>query len=146
MDAGKDLTSPFALLGNEWLDPDTQYTWKKPLLVLADELAGSCGDIFPMYMQRNGVSRIFGERTMGLGGNVEPITGSYGLGNSLAQARLTRGMFTTVQAEGIYSDEQWVENNGIVPDVHYTHTVEDYRRGYLAYVQTFSEQLLAELE
>lgn len=44
-DAGQALTAPLPLFGGNQLLPDDQYVWTKPLLVLIDELAGSCGDM-----------------------------------------------------------------------------------------------------
>ncbi len=132
MDEGQSITAPMPLIGFEYVQPDKKYTWKKPVLVLADELAGSCGDIFPMYMQRNGIAKIFGERTMGLGGNVEEVIK---LPYSAASVRLTRGLFTTYKADGEYRTADLVENNGITPDYKFQHTVSDVREGFVGYVE-----------
>jgi len=137
MDQGKSITEPMPLVGFEYVQPDAQYTWKKPILVLADELAGSCGDIFPMYMKRNNIAKIFGERTMGLGGNVEEVIT---LPYSVATVRMTRGLFTTYKPDGRYTNEELVENNGILPDIHHEVTVNDFRQGFVDYVKAFSEE------
>ena len=134
MDEGKSITSPMPLIGYEYVQPDKSYTWKKPMLVLADELAGSCGDIFPMYIQRNGNAKIFGERTMGLGGNVEEVIK---LPFSRASVRLTRGLFTTYRPDQTYRNSYYVENNGITPDIAVSHTVNDTRSGFVGYVESF---------
>lgn len=133
---GKRLSDPMPVIGFEYVEPDKSYTWKKPILVLADELAGSCGDIFPMYMQRNGIAKIFGERTMGLGGNVEEVVK---LPYSRAAVRLTRGLFTTYRPDLSYSRDDLVENNGITPDIRHGLTVEDFRGGFVNYVKAFSD-------
>lgn len=139
-DEGKSLTSPIPLFAGEMVAPDKDYQWKKPVLVLHDEMAGSCGDIFPMLMKRNNVAKTFGKRTMGLGGNVEPVAQ---LSYSNGQLRLTRGLFTTYRPDGAYTDADLVENNGIEPTIGYSHTVEDFRKGYQKYVESFSEAAIA---
>lgn len=79
---------------------------------------------------------------MGLGGNVESLT----LPHSQAQVRVTRGLFTTYQGmnRGDYKQDLFVENNGIEPDVHFEHSLDDIRAGYIAYVEAFSKQALLE--
>jgi hypothetical protein len=138
MDDGKSISDPMPLLGYEFVQPDSKYTWKKPVLVLADELAGSCGDIFPMYMKRNGIAKIFGERTMGLGGNVEEVIQ---LPYSQASVRLTRGLFTTYSPESNYAESELVENNGITPDIAHKPTVDDFRAGFVEYFEKFSTEV-----
>jgi C-terminal processing protease CtpA/Prc len=133
-DEGKNLSEPVPLAGTKLIS-HTDYTWKKPVLVLADELAGSCGDIFPMLMKRNSVAPIFGQRTMGLGGNVEAIAP---LQNSRMEIRLTRGLFTTWEPSGNYDAASFVENNGITPDLPFAISLRDFRMGYLEYVNAFS--------
>lgn len=141
---GETLTDPVTFDYDFWLQPHEDFTWKKPMLVLADELAGSCGDIFPMLMKHNNIAPIFGERTMGLGGNVESIT----LSNSQAKFRLTRGLFTTYQGQvrADYDQARFVENNGIQPDTHYQHRVEGVRQGYTDYVRAFTKRALEEIK
>ncbi|MGE0174367.1 MAG: S41 family peptidase [Oligoflexales bacterium] len=136
------LTRPFPLLETEMLSGHADYTWKKPILLLADELAGSCGDIFPMLMKQNGIAKILGKRTMGLGGNVEEV-GT--LTHSRATFRLTRGLFNTFKADGKYSDEEFVENNGVTPHYDYTHTLSDFRQGYVDYFKTVSDTALQQI-
>lgn len=135
LEQGKAMTEPMPLMGYEKLEPDTQYTWKKKVLVMADELAGSCGDIFPMLMKRGGVAKIFGERTMGLGGNVEEVVK---LPNSQASVNLTRGLFLSWKPEG-YTADDIVENAGITPDIHRPLTLEDARGGFVGYLKAASD-------
>ena len=134
---------PYPLSGLNTIRPDATFTWKKPLLVLVDELAGSCGDIFPMLVQRNHVAKIFGQTTMGLGGNVDD--GAIALPYSQATVDITRGLYTTYRPDGTYSNADLMENNGVTPDISYTHTVNDFRAGYVNYVQTFSASALAQI-
>jgi hypothetical protein len=140
--AGKYLTDlPIPLDGNTMIRSG-DYTWKKPVMVLADELSGSCGDIFPMLMQRNNIAKIFGERTMGLGGNVVDAPT---LINSQADVRLTRGLYLTYKPDGNYTKDDIVENNGIKPDYPYKPTVEDFRAGFTAYVEAFSDMAIEQI-
>ena len=110
--------------------------WKKPILVTVDELCGSGGDAFPMLMKQNGLAKIFGRRTAGLGGSVEQVIE---LPHSRAKLSLTRGLFTTFRPDGQYPDSVFVENNGVTPDIEYTHTVQDFREGYKNYFEAFSK-------
>ena len=142
-DAGQRLSDPIALFtGNTVVDP-TRAVWKKPMLVLIDELAGSCGDIFPMLVKANKRAKLFGQQTMGLGGNVEPVGE---LNNSRISLRLTRGLFTTHKADGNYQASDFVENNGVMPDISYSHTVDDVRGGYTDYIKAFSDEAINQIE
>lgn len=137
IDAGQHLTTlPYAFGANNYIRPDKDFTWTKPVLVLANDLSGSCGDLFPTMMQRNGRSKIFGERTMGLGGSVEEMEA---LTNSRVVVRLTRGLLTDYREDGKYDPATFVENNGVTPDIHRPLTVDDVRSGYIDYVKAFSE-------
>lgn len=137
-DEGRErLTPPLPIIGGKKrILPDDQFVWTKPMLVLIDELAGSCGDVFPMLMQANQVAPLFGAKTMGLGGSVE----IFGLSNSRSQLRLTRGLFTFHRESEIYTAEDWIENNAVIPDIPYRHTVKDFRNGFVNYVDTFSRE------
>lgn len=143
-DAGKSITDkPAALWGSRKNNPPTDFHWTKPMLVLIDELAGSCGDIFPMLVRDNGRAKLFGSRTMGLGGNVEEVAL---LTNSNAALRLTRGLFTTNRDDGIYPTTALMENNGVAPDYPYEHNVADFRGGFVGYVRAFSDKALEQIQ
>jgi hypothetical protein len=120
--------------------PDEKYTWRKPVLLLIDELDGSGGDAFPMLMTRSGAATAFGQHTAGMGGSVETVET---LNHSGAQLSLTRGLFNSHDPTGAYPTE--IENNGIAPAPEHTHviSVEDFRAGYLAYVAAFSSAATA---
>jgi hypothetical protein len=142
-DAGKSIVDkPVSLWGTRKTRPAVDFHWKKPMLVLADELAGSCADIFPMLVRDNKRGKIFGQRTMGLGGNVEEVRE---LTNSQAKVRLTRGLYTTNRDDGKYTPEMMMENNGVLPDYPYTHTVADFRAGFTGYVEAFSEKAIEQI-
>jgi hypothetical protein len=130
--------TPFSFSLREILPPAPGgAVWKKPVLVLIDELCGSGGDSFPMLMKANGLGKLFGNRTAGLGGSVEKVIDLPYTRSSLS---VTRGLFTTFKPNGQYSDSDYVENNGVTPDVSYTHTVKDFREGFETYFKAFSDE------
>jgi hypothetical protein len=142
-DAGLWLTAPIAWLSgaNSILTP-ADYHWKKPMIVLTDELSASCADIFPALIKHNKTAMIFGERTMGAGGNVE----TFGtLTHSRTTVTGTRGLFVISNPNGVYTESDYIENNGVMPDLLYDHTVTDTRAGYVKYIESFSNYALAQI-
>lgn len=143
-DDGKLLSEPIAIFTDSLkLAPFGDYKWKKPRLVLIDELAGSCGDVFPMILRDNNASKFFGKRTMGLGGNVEQVGV---LNNSQVKISMTRGLFMTNKEDGKYQESDYIENNGVQPDYPYSHTVQDFRNGFVNYVEEFSKKAVEQIE
>jgi C-terminal processing protease CtpA/Prc len=139
-DKGLHLTEvPVTFGGSEYL-PAASITFNKPILLLVDELAGSCGDILPALMKENKTATLFGERTIGLGGNVEQVIT---LPNSQISVNLTRGLFFVFNPTGEYDMKNAVENNGVTPDIHYQHTVKDVRAGYVEYFKSLSKAATA---
>ncbi|MBX3227566.1 MAG: hypothetical protein KIT84_14525 [Labilithrix sp.] len=118
--------------GEPTLSPHPLVTWKGPILVLQDELAGSCGDVFPALMQNGGVAKTFGARTAGMGGP----RGDYTLPVSNAYLALTSGLFGPADGEGGIEN---IENDGVVPDYPRALTPADLRNGYVDYVRDFSK-------
>ncbi len=142
-DAEEGVAPPLPFDPAPELLPDDEYVWNKPVLILIDELAGSCGDMFPLLVKNNGLAPLFGRRTMGLGGNVEqfgPLT------NSDAMLSLTRGLATTYRADGQYATEDFVENRGVVPDIEHEIAVDDFRGGFVQYMTHFSQVLSSLIE
>ena len=135
-DAGQSLSAPVPLFTGSFFATKPAYRWSKPMLLLVDELAGSCGDMFPMIVKANKRAQIFGQRTMGLGGNVEEVGI---LNNSRLHVSLTRGMFYPYNPARGPIDSDFIENAGVTPDINYSHTVDDYRAGYVGYVKSFSD-------
>jgi hypothetical protein len=119
--------------GENLLAPHPAMQWTKPVLVLIDELAGSCADIVPMLLKNGGVAKTFGTRTMGLGGNVEEVMT---MPFSRAKLSLTRGLFGSYKDNP--ADIPLIENNGVLPDYPYRHTLVDRRAGFVGYVKAFS--------
>lgn len=143
-DKGDFLSEPFPLFSSG--SPYTvkmAYTWEKPMIVLIDELAGSCGDIFPMLVKANKRAPLFGQQTMGLGGNVEEVGR---LNNSRVIVKLTRGLFFPFKPDGSTTEADYIENNGVLPDIEYNHTVSDFRNGYVDYIKQFSEKAIEQIK
>lgn len=138
-EAGLRLTKdPFSFSMREVLPPAPGgAVWKKPVLILIDELCASGGDAVPMMLKANKLARLFGNRTSGMGGSVEKVID---LPFTRASLNLTRGLFTTFKPDGNYTDADFIENNGVTPDVQYTHTVKDVRDGFDAYFTAFSDE------
>ncbi len=122
------------------IDP-IEVGWTKPFVVLADELSFSGGDALPMLVKGSKQGVVFGARTGGLGGTVELSATTT---NTQGELRLTRGLFVATKADGAYVDADFVEDNGVVPDVPYTLKVADYRSGYVPYVKAFSDLAVAQ--
>jgi C-terminal processing protease CtpA/Prc len=101
--------------------------------MLIDEMSGSGGDAFPAMMQGLGRAMLFGSRTMGAGGHVLEMAALPYSGNSL---RMTKSLF-------FRPDGTAVENNGVVPEVGYTITRDDFLYGYRNYQATYLAKLLS---
>ncbi|MGZ3771021.1 MAG: S41 family peptidase [Bdellovibrio sp.] len=136
-DNGDFLAEPFALFTGTKYTVRKSANWSKPMLVLIDELAGSCGDLFPMLVKANKRAQLFGQKTMGLGGNVEEVGQ---LNHSRVKIRMTRGLYSPYHPDGKYVETDFVENNGVAPDIQYSHTVEDFRNDFTDYVKQFSDK------
>ena len=141
-DHGDLLSEPIPLFSGAFYAQKQAMTWTKPMLVLIDELAGSCGDMFPMLVRANHRAKMFGQNTMGLGGNVEEVGI---LANSRVTVKLTRGMFYPYRADRAPTQDEFIENHGIAPDYVYNHTVSDLRAGYFTYVKSFSDKALEQI-
>lgn len=136
-DQGKFLSESIPLFSGSFYAQKRDFVWSKPMLVLVDELAGSCGDMFPMLVKANSRAKLFGMPTMGLGGNVEEVGQ---LPNSRIAIRMTRGLFFPYSPGRAPTPGEYIENNGVAPDISYQHTVDDFRAGFVEYVKAFSEE------
>jgi hypothetical protein len=108
--------------------PDFSFGWRKPFVILADELSFSGGDALPMLVKASKQGVVFGARTAGLGGTVELGTTTSAINGDL---RVTRGLFVATKPDGNYVDADFVEDNGVLPDVPYTVKAADFRAGYV---------------
>ena len=125
-------SDPTTILGGNMLPPSPNVQWNKPVLVLHDALSVSCADFFPAILQNAGIAKTFGVRTMGGGGNVEPVLTQT---HSGAQLYLTRGMGGPYNPNGA---PKLIENEGVTPDFVHPNTVADLRAGFTDYATSFS--------
>jgi len=122
-----NLTGSFGMIQPQ---PTVRYT--KPILMLINEFDFSGGDAFPALMKDNGRVTLFGAQTTGAGGNVS----EYGpLANSHFKFSLTESLMVRPNGE-------YMENRGIVPDIAYSITEDDFMNGYRNYVRAFTVEAL----
>ena len=132
------LTTQTGITGRDFYQPnEVHYT--KPIVVLADEMAGSGGDAFPSmlgFAMGGAVPRatLIGTQTSGLDGHVQEMSPLY---YSRFSGRLTKSLF--YRADGVP-----VENNGAVPSAEnrYTPTYNDFVDGYREYQAFYLNKLL----
>ncbi len=128
---GDFLTAKTSISGvKEILPNEVRYT--KPIIMLIDEMSGSGGDAFPSLMQGHGRVTLLGSKTMGAGGHVVEQPS---LPHSGIRIRMTKSLF--FRPDGVP-----VENNGVVPDISYRHTVEDITNGFTQYQRFYLEKLV----
>ncbi len=108
--------------------PEVQYT--KPLLVLINELAYSCGDLFPAILQDNGRAILFGKKTTGAGGGMEKYTYPNQFG--VCSFTLTTSLIYRL-------DGTLIENNGVTPDIPYEITMRDLEDNYADYIKAVND-------
>ena len=128
---GDFLTSKTSIGGEDFIYPN-RYIYTKPVVMLIDELSGSGGDAFPAIMGGNKRATLFGSRTWGLGGHVQPLAP---LQNSGINVYLTKSLF--YRPDGVA-----VENNGVDPDIQYTPTRDDFMYEYKNYQKAYLKVLL----
>ena len=107
--------------------PENVQPYTKPVVVLMNRGSGSCGDFFPAILKDNNRAKLFGETTIGLGG---PVLGTSQLPLSEITVQTTVG--ATMRLNGEY-----IENNGVKPDVEYKITIDDLNNGYRNYIKGF---------
>ncbi len=139
-------TGPISLnsTGSLMLQP-AAVVYRKPLIVLVDELSASGGDAFPAVIQDAGRGKIVGWRTMGAGGNVVQydMTMFSEVFGSVTQSLMVRRE-PIVTAE--YPTAPYVENIGVRPDVEIDYMTRDnlMNRG-TAFVAAFTKVMLEQI-
>lgn len=107
------------------------HTYTKPLLILVNEASISAADMFPIALQDAGRAVVFGARTCGAGGSVRD---SERLGYSDFAVRRTVSLAVRpkpVTLNGVTTN--YLENIGVIPDVPYEVTMDDFLGGYIGY-------------
>ncbi len=129
------LTTPFSLdlMGSMgMIQPNKNVKFTKPVLMLINEFDFSGGDVFPAILKDAGRVKLFGKQTSGAGGNVAqygPLTNSY-------------FRFSLTESLIIRPNGEFLENNGVKPDIAYQVTEEDFNNGYKDYVKAFTCEAL----
>ena len=98
--------------------------YQKPLMVLIDEMSASGAEYFAATIQDLNRGILFGNRTMGAGGNVANYSaGSYSLGIvSLTESLMSR---KTEVVTPDYPTAPYVENIGVRPDIEYDYMTQN---------------------
>lgn len=111
--------------------------YRKPLMLLVDEMSASGADLFAATIQDNKRGPLFGWRTMGAGGNVTRWqAGSYSDGTtSLTESLMSRGQDVLTRD---FPLTRYVENVGVRPDIESDYmTRENLERSGGAFVDAF---------
>lgn len=110
----------------------TKIIYTKPVLMLVNERSVSAADIAPAILQDAGRAVIFGSRTCGAGGSVKTTDR---IGYSDFRISQTESLAwrpkPVMSPNGIMT--QYIENVGVIPDVEYDVTIEDFIGGYEGY-------------
>lgn len=130
--AGYTFTKPLPLWGFEQINPHPGVQYKKPIIVLINQLDISCGDFFPAILQDNNRALLFGSPTAGAGGYV--LSTEYP--NLLGIER-----FTYTGSIAYREDDAPIENLGVHPDVYYTLTEDDLTNRYAPYLRSLHETM-----
>jgi C-terminal processing protease CtpA/Prc len=138
-DSGKTLSAPVPFVTGATTNVPDPMAWQKPSMMLIDELSVSCADFVPLLVKANHMATLFGQTTMGGGGNVEEVAT---LNNTQITLSLSRGLATVFDPTGAYPEANEIEDNGVKPDVVYNHTVADVRGGYVGYLKAMNAALL----
>jgi hypothetical protein len=117
-EAGKRLSAPFFLEGIDAVNPSPNAVYTKPIMILVNESSYSSADAVPAILQDNKRAVVFGTETAGAGGSVR----SFSLPN-----RLGIVSFSLTANISYRPDGNPIENRGVIPDVAYALTGEDYR-------------------
>lgn len=127
---GKTLTSPYYVLGVDYINPHPNVQYTKPLLVLVNELDFSAADFFPAILQDNKRACIFGTKTAGAGGYLQKqeFASHFGI-----------EAFTVTGSIATRSNSAIIENQGITPDITCQLVEEDFATHYQPFTQAILE-------
>jgi hypothetical protein len=116
--------------------------YRKPILLLTDEMSASAADMFAATLQDNARAKLFGFRTMGAGGNVEQWdAGVYSQGSATVTESLMSRSKDVVTSD--FPVTRYIENVGVRPDIEFDYmTVDNFRKRGAPYVDAFTKALL----
>lgn len=121
---GLRLSDPHPILGIQKIYPSQEFNTRLPIVVLVNELSGSCGDLFAAILQDSRRATIFGTKTAGAGGAVSSWRLESPLGTHMI--RLTTSM-------AIRPSLLAIENLGVTPDILQEITLRDLTNDYCDY-------------
>lgn len=130
---GKCFTDPVAPYGIEYLMPNPETHYTKPVIVLTNSCDASAADFFPAILQDNHRATILGTRTAGAGGFIR----NQAYFNLFGIARI---FWTGSFAERINGKP--IENLGVTPDIPYHLTVDDLQNNYPGYIRKINKEAL----
>lgn len=139
MRRGELLTDPFPLCAlsgmiNPYSTKDgQQITYTKPILILIDEFVSSTGEFFSAKMQDEGRAVLFGTPTMGAGGAVCDIESRIGYSEILLSYTISLGVRKNPVDPPNGVQTHYIENVGVIPDIEYQITLDDFMGGYEDY-------------
>ncbi|MBT3182115.1 MAG: protease-like activity factor CPAF [Deltaproteobacteria bacterium] len=147
----RPLTDPISICFSDgYIHPHTTKTgiktvYTKPILMLINEWSISTADMTPAPLQDAGRAVMFGGTTCGAGGNVETTSV---IGHS--DFRISQTESLTVRPTAIMTENgvptNYLENVGVIPDVPYEVTADDFVNGYQGYKKAVEETLLKMLK
>ncbi len=121
---GKTLTDPHFLYGVDYIRPNPNYGYSKPILLLINELDFSGGDFFPEIAQQNKKVTLMGTNTAGAGGYV------------LSKVERNRAGvigYSYTSSLAFKADGYPLENLGIAPHIEYIVSPLDLQTGFLPF-------------
>lgn len=151
IEKGQVLTEPIPICSPDGkvhphtLADGTKTVYTKPLLMLINEFSISVADMTLAFLQDSERAVMFGGRTCGAGGSVETTDR---IGYSDFQISQTESL--TVRPKAVVTPQgittRYLENIGVVPDVEYPITVNDFINGYAGYRKAIEDTLMVMLK
>jgi len=147
IEEGRPLTDPVSLCFTDgyihphFTDEGVKTVYTKPILMLINEWSISTADMTPAPLQDAKRVVMFGGTTCGAGGNVETTSV---IGHS--DFRISQTESLTVRPIAVMTDSgvptNYLENVGVIPDVPYYITVDDFVNGYQGYKKAIEDTMM----
>lgn len=119
-------------------DSGNPIAYTKPVMLLTDELTASAADYFAGVFQDNQRGLVFGNRTMGAGGNVDTFqVTTYSEGVATLTESLMHRLNPVTTPD--YPTAPYIENIGVHPDIAQDYmTIDNLKNNGAAFVQAFT--------